>query len=864
MKRCILLFIGVAAFAVSLQAAVGDQFDLDGFGYKVTAEGAENTVAITACPCNTDGDGQLVIPATVTHGSPTVTYTVTEFMLDGARYLECAMGGTFAGYESVVLPASIRRMGANDLMTYFHSVKYLHVDANNPYLSSQDGVLFNKRGNKLLLYPRRHGGEYTVPEGTDTIGSSSFQGASLIRIHIPASVRVIETSAFTACTLLSEVHFSEGLLCIGSSAFRDCNSLTQVTLPASLVALDESGAFWTCLGLQRLDVAEGNARYTSVDGVLFNKRENKLLFYPYAKEGNRYAVPDGVDTISQSAFESRLRLKRVSFPASLRVIDDGAFAGCYGLDSICFPVGVREMGSYAFHECVSLQGIVFPDSLEKVGKGVFMNCDLLRRVDLSALVRLKVIGEDMFSWNRNSLRTVLLPPALEEIKTNAFRLTGLQEVNWGDASFTTLSPRVFCECDSLRTVVLPPTCDSIGKEAFMDCESLKEFTNLASTPQPLTIEQMVFRNFDTRNCDLFVLYHSLNLYRTAEVWRDFNIHVLCSITGLPNDSTLGMVLGGGEYLRQGVADTLVAVPRGDAEFVCWMDELGAFAYSDTLPWMVSRNDTVYAMFRSLNASDDATLASLAPSKGQLAPQFDPDVLAYADTVPYAVDNIRLQAVPRHPKALVMRAADTLTHPLQVGHNPLEVVVTAEDLETTATYTVDVYRQNNNANLRTLRIQDAELSPVFTPTHYAYSATLPYGVPALMAEVVPEDPNADVARISNRDESPLHTTMNILVQAEDRDTTRTYTIDVWREEPGGIMTVAGGVLCPNPVRAGVPFDLSVDVPGGRVDVFDGTGRHVLEQPMPDVTASLTIDRKGLYLLCYTPLVGREVVVKLLVE
>ena len=154
-------------------------------------------------------------------------------------------------------------------------------------------------------------------------------------------------------------------------------------------------------------------------------------------------------------------------------------------------------------------------------------------------------------------------------------------------------------------------------------------------------------------------------------------------------------------------------------------------------------------------------------------------------------------------------------------------------------------------------------PAFSPTHYAYSATLPDGVKA-ETEAVTEDPNAVAVVGTGTPAGEASERLAVLVQAEDRSFTQTYTIDIQREAPGGVAAVNGGVICPNPVRAGVPFDLSVDVPGGRVDVFDGTGRHVLRQQVADVRTSLTLDRKGLYLLRYTPSVGQAVTCKLLVE
>ena len=960
MKRSVLfLLIGLLVSFSPLEAAIGDRFNIDGFEYIVSNEGgvAGNYVGIISLPC--DGREEVVVPETVTYGNPAVTYIVSGIFLD---FYYPSTPPSCSGLGLLVIPASIDQITGE-----LPPVKGFQVDANNQYLSSQDGVLFDKTGSLLMIYPSlNERNDYAVPEGTEEILGYAFQGASMLEtVSLPSSLRDIGDQAFSGCTRLREVEMREGLTSIGYSAFRNCSSLLQVTLPASLESLG-SDWYYGCSALQRIDVAEGNTRYASVDGVLFNKGKDTLLQYPYA-HGADYAVPAGTDTIGTWAFSGVTMLESVQLPASVKAIEtsafsncsqlraidlpegllriggrafyncrsltqvdlpasllvlgtaDGtdAFSGCTGLqrlevaagnaryasvdgvlfnqeknkllmhpyahganyavpdgtdtigenafysctilETISLPIGLQVIERQAFVNCVSLQSVAFPGSLVELGESAFTLTSLVK-ADLSAAEALRVIAPRAFS-NCEHLETVMFPPSLETLGMLAFSNTAIQVADLADTRLTTVDASAFYNCGSLHTVTLPPTCESISMLAFGNCSSLSEITSRAIVP-PVTYN--VFTGVDKSTCILWVPYHSTLAYRDAEEWGSFDrIGGLCSVAGMPNDPTLGTVLGGGEYLRQGDVDTLVAVPQGTAEFVCWKDERGAFSYNDTLLWSVACNDTVYAMFRPADASADAALASLVPSHGQLSPQFDLAVLAYADTVPYAVDSIRLQAVPRHAKALVMRAADTLAHPLQVGHNPLEVSVTAEDLETTAAYTVDVYRLNNNANLSSLRLEGGELSPAFSPTHYAYSATLPDGVKA-ETEAVTEDPNAVAVVGTGTPAGEASERLAVLVQAEDRSFTQTYTIDIQREAPGGVAAVNGGVICPNPVRAGVPFDLFVDVPGGRVDVFDGTGRHVLRQQVTDVRTSLTLGRKGLYLLRYTPPTGQAVTCKLLAE
>lgn len=71
-------------------------------------------------------------------------------------------------------------------------------------------------------------------------------------------------------------------------------------LPHSLTHLGD-GPFATCSSLNAIRVATGNPAYRSVDGLLFDLPQTRLLQYPVGKPGP-YAVPSGVTHLGSSAF----------------------------------------------------------------------------------------------------------------------------------------------------------------------------------------------------------------------------------------------------------------------------------------------------------------------------------------------------------------------------------------------------------------------------------------------------------------------------------------------------------------------------------------------------------------------------------
>lgn len=77
----------------------------------------------------------------------------------------------------------------------------------------------------------------TFPEGFTTIQEQAFVSTALTSVTIPGSVKEIPPAAFMACVDLTEVILLEGVEEIAYDAFADCESLRDVTLPASVTKI---------------------------------------------------------------------------------------------------------------------------------------------------------------------------------------------------------------------------------------------------------------------------------------------------------------------------------------------------------------------------------------------------------------------------------------------------------------------------------------------------------------------------------------------------------------------------------------------------------------------------------------------------
>lgn len=171
----------------------------------------------------------------------------------------------------------------------------------------------------------------TIPNAITSIGYMAFGGCTgLTTVAIPSSVTSIGNSAFRGCSGLNTVAIPSSVTSIGESAFAFCGGLTSITIPSSVTSIGIS-AFVGCSGL--ISVDSNNRYYSSINGVLYNKAQNKVIQCPISKLGS-FTIPSSVTSIGEYAFVYCSGLTSITIPSSVTSIERSAFEGCSGLTSI--------------------------------------------------------------------------------------------------------------------------------------------------------------------------------------------------------------------------------------------------------------------------------------------------------------------------------------------------------------------------------------------------------------------------------------------------------------------------------------------------------------------------------------------------
>ena len=130
------------------------------------------------------------------------------------------------------------------------ALEEISVAPDNPYHKSIDGVLFDKSGESLILYPcAKIEKTYTVPDGVVNISDSAFYNANnLAEVRLPDSVNEIGKSAFELCKNLKKLNLARTTK-IGFAAFCCCEALDNISLNKAHVG---NYAFAFCSSLESI------------------------------------------------------------------------------------------------------------------------------------------------------------------------------------------------------------------------------------------------------------------------------------------------------------------------------------------------------------------------------------------------------------------------------------------------------------------------------------------------------------------------------------------------------------------------------------------------------------------------------------
>jgi len=200
--------------------------------------------------------------------------------------------------------------------------------------------------------------------------------ASLKSITLPSNLMAIGNNAFLNCGRLTNIIIPPSVYSIGDDAFASCISLPDIFISSNISFI---GITAFHIIPNDINVDSDNKNFSSVDGVLFNKAQTKLLKCPTSKTGS-YIIPSTVTTICNAAFGGCTGLTDITIPSSVTTIEKSCFSSCKGITSIDLSSSVISLGRYAFVQCENLETITIPASVTTMEYGALSDCKKLKSI----------------------------------------------------------------------------------------------------------------------------------------------------------------------------------------------------------------------------------------------------------------------------------------------------------------------------------------------------------------------------------------------------------------------------------------------------------------------------------------------------
>ena len=325
---------------------------------------------------------------------------------------------------------------------------------------------FDVRERKILAGYAQDGTEVTIPQDMEEIGQDVFRDhVRLCRIHIPETVRLFGSHAFSMTSWLEEQRTKsemvivngvllDGALCKGkvvlpshvrrvaSWCFAGNVNVTELVIPSDRIGI-ESLSFRNCLNLKKITDWDQKEYVLTDVSNLETKGYPELIQRIFSECINCFKLDENGKLV-----ESTGNITRLTFPEGIRSVGDGVYKDCHLLETIDLSEGTESIGKSAFENSKWLKRVTKAGNVTEIGAQAFSGCQSLEFIDLSD--RLRELGKRCFE-HCGSLMEIHLSNQLE-----------------------TIPERAFFRCKSLQKLVIPKSVRVIGAEAFAFCNQLEE------------------------------------------------------------------------------------------------------------------------------------------------------------------------------------------------------------------------------------------------------------------------------------------------------------------------------------------------------------------------------------------------------
>lgn len=439
---------------------------------------------------------------------------LTSVTMTGVQVLEGSDIFNYTKITSLTFPKTLKSFNSS-LFRNMSNLTSITIEEGSEVYKSVDGVLYDKNITKIVGYPAKKGGNYTIPATITTVSSGSFpDNVSIDELIVPATVTKIENNAFgyspqikkltledgdaeltigtgnnstyfyddkgssfeiypMFCNTLSELYWGRPLKYSSaySSPFAQSN-LNKVTF-GPIVSFIPKYTFFNCWGLNTVDVKGGIGQWCNFDFT-------DLYTSPFScYDGMKMAMP-GEEVIEPIVtFDGKELRGVVVIPDEVTSIPSHGFQyGCSGITELTIPAGVTSIADGAFKGLSSLSTI----QLAMANTNFVVDDNVLYDIDKTKILCFPQLRAGDYT----------MPETITEMGDyqfyNCINLTGVTL----SSKIKTIGQYAFANCTKLPAITIPAMVETIGQYAFANCEKLTSITIPASVK--------AIKNYAFENC----------------------------------------------------------------------------------------------------------------------------------------------------------------------------------------------------------------------------------------------------------------------------------------------------------------------------------------------------------------------------
>lgn len=172
-----------------------------------------------------------------------------------------------------------------------------------------------------------------LPSGLTSIGDFAFEGCtSLRKVIFPGNIVKFGQGVFFKCDKIQYVSFGSDWKQVDLKMFRWSDSLTFVTIPPKMEKIHNMKSL---KHLTAVHVDGNNLNFTSVDGLLYDKKQETFYGCPRAYKG-RVIIAEGTKQIIHGALIDCKSITAVELPETLSSVSFREFVRMADLQEIVF------------------------------------------------------------------------------------------------------------------------------------------------------------------------------------------------------------------------------------------------------------------------------------------------------------------------------------------------------------------------------------------------------------------------------------------------------------------------------------------------------------------------------------------------